>query len=75
MQDLSETEKESISTWMRRLDPSTTLPEPWPYHTRTFPCGRAWCEINLKFNNLADSMTWCLSKSGPKVATSHLKKR
>ena len=65
-QDLSETEKESIRTWMQGLDPSATLAEPWPYHRRTFPCGSAACEINVAFINYENSVIWCLSKSGPK---------
>ena len=65
-QDLSEMEKESIGAWIRGLDPSATLEEPWPYHKRTFPCGGANCEINVEFLNSEDSLIWGISKSGPK---------
>ena len=51
---------------MLGLDPNATLPESWPYHKRTFPCGGADCEISLAFVNYETSMTWSLSKSGPK---------
>ena len=65
-QDLSETGKESIKTWLQGLDPTATLAEPWPYDRRTFPCGGSACEINVVFTNHEDSVIWCLSKSGPK---------
>lgn len=63
--DLPETIKESMRTWLLSLDPGEVLSEPWPYHTRTFPCGGAQCEISVKFNDHENSLPWCLSKSEP----------
>lgn len=64
-QDLSETDKETIRTWLQGLDAGATLSGPWPYHTRTFPCGGAECEINVEFDSDQDSMLWGLFESGP----------